>query len=122
MVPTKRVVVASVCGLILGFLFWLLSRPVATVSIPWQGAVAKILVLTVTGFAIGISGLRVRWWLHGLLLGLIFVLPLAFGALWVGMKWLPEFVFILICGLVGGFVIELVTSVVFGARMSFTGA
>jgi hypothetical protein len=122
MVTTKRVSVATVLGLILGFLFWLLGRQVATLAIPWQGAVVKILGFTVVGFAIGISGLQLRWWLHGLLLGLVFLLPLAFGSLWVGMKWFPEFVCVLVCGLVGGFLIELVTSVVFKARAGLPSA
>lgn len=113
---TKRLWIATVLGLVLGFVEWLLARGAGAIEIPWTGMVTIILSRGVLGFAIAISCWRLRWWLHGLALGLIFSLPQAFGALWTGFGWLGGLAAVLIGGLVIGFLIELVTSVVFKAR------
>jgi len=110
------VVIATVVGVVLGVLLWLLAAQTVVRGISSPGAVALILSLAVAGFAIGISTLKLWWWLHGLLLGLIFVLPMSFAAVWAGLKWLPGFVFLLVGGLIGGFLVELLTSLVFRAR------
>jgi hypothetical protein len=112
---TKRLWIATVLGLVLGFVEWLLARGAGAVEIPWTGMVTIILSRGVLGFAIGISTWRLRWWSHGLALGLIFSLPQAFGALWVGFDWVGGLVAVLVLGLVIGLLIELVTSVVFKA-------
>lgn len=115
MLNTRRVSIATIFGLIFGFLAWLVASYVMTVPVPWQVDAALILAATAGGFAIGISALRIRWWLHGLLLGLIFSLTFAF-ALWA-IKGCPyEFMYVLLSGLLIGFLIELFASVVFKAR------
>ncbi len=116
MLSAKRLLIATILGFLCGLLSWVGARSVAPEAIPWSGVLAIVLSRTVLGFAIGLSAWRVAWWLHGLLLGLIFSLPAAFGGLWVGMGWYPGFVGPLVGGLIIGFLIELITSVGFKAR------
>jgi hypothetical protein len=118
MISVKRVVIATVVGLVLGVLLWLLAARAVAQGVPGCGAAAMILGLAVVGFVIGISGLRWCWWVHGLLLGAIALLPLSLAGVWAGLKWWPGFVFLLVAGLIGGFLTELVTSLVFRARAS----
>ena len=91
MLSAKRLLIATVLGFVCGLLSWVGARAVAPDPIPWPGVFAIILSRTVLGFAIGLSAWRVVWWLHGLVLGLIFSLPAAFGGLWMGMGWYPGF-------------------------------
>ncbi|OGU56325.1 MAG: hypothetical protein A2X64_08730 [Ignavibacteria bacterium GWF2_33_9] len=84
-------------------------------------AINIILGRTMIGFAIGISSFKIKHWsLHGAVMGLIFGLPSAFGAV-LG----PEqpnfphsmmFTWTLVMGIIYGFLIELITTVVFRAR------
>ena len=118
MMNAKRLWIATVLGLLFGLLAWLSARYLTTSPIPWSGATAIILSRGVLGLAIGLSTLRLAWWCHGLLLGFIFSLPPAFGALWVGMRWTPEFLAVLVGGLVIGFLIELIATVVLKAGVA----
>ncbi len=56
-----------------------------------------------------------KWWLHGLLLGLILTLVPAFGVLWARMAWANEFVHVLVAGLLTGILVEFFTTVIFKA-------
>ena len=122
MTTTKRLFIATVLGLLLGVVEWAIARAGAAAPIPWSGVPTIILGRTVLGFAIGISASRMAWWLHGLVLGFVFSFPPAFGALWIGMKWTPGFVAVLVSGLIIGLLIELITSVVFKARVTLAPA
>ena len=119
----KRVLIATALGLVFGVLSWFLATYGAAKPIPRSAIATIILGRTVLGFAIGISAWRVSWWLHGLVLGFIFSLPAAFSArlmgTQIGMQWTPDVaaVLVLVLGLVIGFLIELLTSVVFKARL-----
>lgn len=72
---SKRILVASIAGLVLGVFCWLggvflLGNTYTSLQI------TNILInRTLTGFVIGISTLRMRWWTHGLVLGFITGLP-----------------------------------------------
>ena len=118
MLSGKRVVIATILGLIFGVVAYLLARPMAPEGgIPGTGIVTLILGRGMIGFAIGISACRIGWWLHGIIIGLIFSLPMAFGAVWTGFGW-TGLVGTLVLGIVFGFLIELITSVVFKAPVS----
>ncbi len=75
------------------------------------------------GFAIGISGISLRHWtIHGLVIGLIFSLPLAFSGLMA-----PEnheyskisiFISTIVLGMIYGFLVEMITSLLFKAKAS----
>jgi hypothetical protein len=122
MVTTKRMFIATVLGLLLGVVEWQVAKASGTASIPWSGVCTIILGRAVLGFAIGVSASKMTWWLNGLVLGFIFSLPPAFGALWVGMKWAPGFVAAIVSGLIIGFLIELITTAGFKAKVAVAPA
>lgn len=113
MVYQKRVICTTIWGIIFGFIFWTLSM--RCWPAPASGIVSFILLYAVMGFVIGISAWRIRWWIHGFLMGLIISLPSGFGAaIWKGCGW---FIPIVVTGIVVGFLIELLTTVAFKAEM-----
>ena len=84
-------------------------------------AINIILGRTLLGFGIGISRFPMKHWsLHGIIMGLIFSLPAAFGAM-LGPE-NPEFshtmlfVSTVVMGIIYGFLIELITSILFKAK------
>ncbi len=119
----KRTLIATVMGLLtglfcawgsarMGFGFWILASVVAS--------------RTVAGFAIGISRWKMPWWLHGPILSAIFGLPLSVTAFSSGVSFLYGFIptgagangFYMLMGasIIYGFIIELVTSLIFRAK------
>jgi len=69
------------------------------------------------GFAIGISCLKMKWWLHGPLMGFIFSLPMGFsGMMAVGYSPIWMLSATVIMGIIYGVIIELFTTVVFKAK------
>jgi hypothetical protein len=116
----KRVIVATFSGVLFGFVcFGLASSGPA--ALPWPAAVQIILSRTLIGFAIGISCLPLgHWAAHGLLMGLLFSLPLAFSGLMAPDN--PEFskaamwVWTVVLGMAYGLLIEVITSVLFKAK------
>lgn len=114
MLTTKRVIIATLFGLIFGFICWgFTSMGGATV---WYLAVSIILSRTIMGLAIGLSGWRIGWWLHGIVMGAIFSLPMAFNGFYVPEKAWFIFIWSIVMGIVYGFLIELFTAVVFKAK------
>ena len=114
MLTTRRVIIATVCGLGFGLVcLWLAcSNPNATgpvaASVKWSIGLSR----TVMGFAIGISALRLVWWLHGIVMGIVFSLPLAGGVLDR-----PSIAIgTVVLGVVYALLIELITSVIFKAK------
>ena len=90
-------------------------------AIPPALAANIILGRTLIGFGIGISRFSFKHWsLHGIAMGLVFSLPMAFGAMLSPDN--PEFdhtmmfVSTMVMGMIYGFLIELITSVLFKAR------
>ena len=118
----KRVVIATALGLVFGVLNWFLAAFAAPKPLPRSGIATIILGRAVLGFVIGNSAWRMSWWLHGLLLGFIVSLPAAFAVRLMstplGMSPDVATVLVLVLGLVIGFLIELLTSVVFRARLA----
>jgi hypothetical protein len=117
----KRMTVATLAGLVLGLLEALVARGSGATEVPAAGILTLMFGRGVLGFAIALSAFRIAWWLHGLVVGLIFSLPLAFGAVWVAGQWNLTFLWVLIFGLVIGFLIELFTTVIFKARAPSLG-
>jgi len=110
----KRFLIATLFGLIFGFVCWGLSSSGGPT--PWYLAVSIILSRMLIGFVIGVSVLKLGWWLHGIFMGLIFSLPMAFYGFYVpGREWFV-FSWSIIMGVVYGFLIELFTTVVFKAK------
>jgi len=69
------------------------------------------------GFVLGISAWRMGWAPHGIIIGLIGTLPMSFPLIFTPQAGCGIFVMYTAAGAVWGFLIELVTSVLFKARM-----
>jgi hypothetical protein len=122
----KRLIVATLCGLLFGLVCFGLAAS-GSPHLPWPAGIQIILSRTLIGFAIGISALSLgHWAIHGLVMGLLFSLPLAFSGLMAPAS--PEFsktelwVWSLVLGMGYGLLIELITSVVFKARQPLSAA
>lgn len=110
----ERVVIASALGVIFGFVSWAICKFGMGHTQPVSIAVVIILFNGLLGFSIGISSLRWHWVLHGLILGGMFGVVLGFVALGTG----SQFIWPLIFGFIYGFLIELITTVAFKARVA----
>jgi hypothetical protein len=112
MLTTKRVLIATLCGFAFGVICMLFasSNPDTTVSVwtKWMIIFSRGL----TGFTIGISALRMSWWLHGIFIGFIGSIPMAFPVMDR-----PEIaVGTFVMGVIYGLLTELITTVVFKAK------
>ena len=118
----KRIVVATLSGVLFGLVSFGLASRGATGWLPWHMAGQIIATPTLIGFAIGISSLSFpHWSLHGLIMGMIFGTPLAFSGLMflVFFHGRPAAVFIatIVLAMVYGLLIELITTLFFNARI-----
>ena len=113
----KRVIVATLSGLLFGLVCLVLSSSGGT--LPWPAAVQIVISRTLIGFAIGISALSLgHWAIHGLVMGCVFSLPLAFSGLMAevpGFSQTSMWIWTVVLGMVYGLLIELITSVLFKA-------
>jgi len=120
MPKTKRVIVATLSGILFGFVCLGIASS-SPGAIAWPVAVQIVVSRTLIGFAIGISCLSLRHWaIHGVVMGFIFSLPLAFSGLMA-----PEspqysqagmFLWTVVLGMIYGLLIEVITSAVFKAK------
>ena len=117
---TKRLLIATLLGVVFGFVCYGMAssgqNEISTIL-----AINIILGRTLIGVAIGISRFSLKHWsLHGIIMGLIFSLPAGVGAM-LGPE-NPEFshtmllVSTIVMGMIYGFLIELITSVLFKAK------
>ena len=116
----KRLIIATMLGLVFGFVCYGFASSGQN-EISTLLAINIILGRTLIGFGIGISRFSMKHWtLHGVIMGFIFSLPAGFGAM-LGPE-NPEFshtmLFIstIVMGMIYGFLIELITSVLFKAK------
>lgn len=111
---------ATLLGLLFGFVCYGFASSGPN-EVPALLAINIILGRTLIGVAIGISRFPMKHWsLHGIILGFIFSLPAAFGAMLA-----PEnpdfnhqmlFASTVVMGMIYGFLIELITTLVFKAK------
>ncbi len=116
---TKRLVIATLLGVVFGFVCYGMASSGGYGSTLLAANI--ILSRTLIGFGIGISRFSFKHWaIHGVVMGLIFSLPAGFGAM-LGPE-NPEFshtmmfVSTVVMGMIYGFLIELITSVLFKAK------
>ncbi len=117
----KRVTIATLSGFLFGLLcYGLASSSPGGVPTPvvWQLITSRALI----GFGIGVSRVRMgHWSIHGIVMGLLFSIPLAFSGLMAPDS--PDFskssmfIWTIVLGMVYGFLIELITSVLLKARI-----
>lgn len=116
MLNTKRLIIATIFGLIFGFVC--LGLASSEGPQPWFMAVSIIISRTLIGFTIGISVLKLPWWFHGIIIGALFSLPMGFSCLFVPEKGMFIMIWSIIMGIIYGFLIEFFTTVVFKAGRS----
>ena len=114
MLTSKRVLIATLCGFMCGLICLTLasSNPDPASSLSTGLKLSIVFGRTLLGFTIGISALRMRWWLHGIVLGTITSFPMAFPIL----DQMNIFIGTFVMGIIYGFLIELITSVVFKTK------
>ncbi|MCF7858640.1 MAG: hypothetical protein K9N07_04870 [Candidatus Cloacimonetes bacterium] len=116
----KRLIITTILGVVFGFVcYGFASNGQAEFSTIL--ALNIILGRTMIGVAIGISRFTCKHWsIHGIVLGFVFSLPAAFGAMMGADNpdFTPKMLFIstLIMGMIYGFLIELITSGLFKAK------
>ncbi len=117
----KRILIATVCGLLCG-IFCItadieagLAKNIAQ-QLPWP-AVGEILCnRSLLGFVIGISCLSLpHWSVHGIVIGFTVSLPLAFSCLMTPQDPVKLFSLTLLFGMLYGVFVEFVTTVLFKA-------
>ena len=104
---TKRMIIATIMGVVSGIVCWRLSTSGGQVM-HWSIATSTVLGRVLLGFGIGISAWKLAWWLHGLVLGVIFSIPMAFSSLMAPEQALFVFIGTIVMGAIYGIVIELV--------------
>ena len=121
MQKAKRIIIATLSGVLFGFVcFGLASSGPGELACPV--AFQIIASRTLIGFAIGISCLSLgHWSIHGLVMGMIFSIPLAFSGLMAPES--PEysktgmFILTIVMGMIYGLLIEVITSLLFKAKI-----
>jgi len=108
----KRLIIATLSGMAFGVICYYLFKSGSEDAVPAAHRYQIIASRTLIGFAIGISSVNLRHWvLNGLVLGLIFSIPLSFSAMMYGTIVFGAATFII--GGIYGILIELITSVIF---------
>ena len=113
---TKRIMIASIMGVICGIVCWKLAS--SDGDLAWTISISIILGRMLLGFGIGISAWKMSWWLHGIVMGAIFSIPMAFGSLMNNEQAFFIFIGTIVMGIIYGLIIELVTSVLFKAKQA----
>ena len=115
MLTFKRVLIATICGFGCGLICMALATSNPEPAYELRNVIKWdiVLIRTLTGFMIGVSALRMAWWLHGIVLGFIGSIPMAIA---VSERELMLVVGTFVMGIIYGLLIELITSVIFKAR------
>lgn len=114
MLKTKRVLIATICGFIFGLVCMLLASSNPNETEPMTSTAKWLIIIsrTMMGFTIGISAIRLNWWLHGVVLGAITSIPMAVPIL----DRMGIAIGTIVMGIIYGFLTELITSVLFKAK------
>ena len=112
MLTTKRVVIATICGFIFGFVCLFLASFNPEEPLPNMVKWSIVVGRTLLGFTIGISAIRLNWWLHGIVLGIIVSIPMAIPVL----DRMEIAIGTVVMGIIYGFLTELITTILFKAK------
>lgn len=115
MLTTKRVVIATIVGFLCGLfcLYLATSNPNSTQPFSTIVKLSIVISRTMLGFTIGISAIRLKWWLHGIVLGVVTSIPMAVSIVDKGVYIVIGTV---VLGAIYGFLVELITTVLFKAK------
>lgn len=121
MQKAKRVIIATVSGVLFGFVCFRLASS-GPDELAWPVAIQIITSRTLIGFGIGISCLSFgHWSIHGLLMGMIFSVPLAFSGFMApesaDFSKMSMFIWTIVLGMIYGLLTEVITSLLFKAKM-----
>jgi len=111
MLTTKRVLIATISGFIFGLVCVYMA---SSGPDPVDNATKMTILFSrgLMGFTIGVSAIRLNWWLHGIIIGLIGSIPMVFAIMDQ-----PGIVFgTFLMGTVYGFLTELITTKLFKAK------
>ncbi len=118
----KRLIIGTLSGLFFGFICFGLASS-GPLPPAWPVGVQIISSRTLIGFVIGISSIALgHWSIHGLVMGMLFSVPLAFSGLMAPDN--PEFskvsvfVWTVVLGMIYGLLIELITTVFFKGKQN----
>jgi len=111
MIQAKRIIIATVFGIIAGFICFI-GALLLGLSIDVLRFTVIIINRTLIGFVIGISGLRMNWLAHGILIGEIVGLPFFLYDITMGVD-LIIVIGVLFINALFGIMIEFFTSIVF---------
>jgi hypothetical protein len=114
MVTGKRMLIATLCGFLFGLVCMGLasSNPESTETLTMTVKLNIVFSRALMGFIIGISALRMTWWLHGIVIGFLSSIPMAISV----MDRLDIMVGTLVMGVIYGFLTELITSILFKSK------
>lgn len=114
----KRITIATLFGVVAGALCATISFSTGILTLTAVNLVWILLNRTVMGFAIGVSGLRLHWAWHGILMGVVVGSIFSYFLYMQGMKLA---VLTPIGNAIFGLMIEFFTTVVFKAPALATG-
>ena len=115
MVTASRVIITTILGLVFGVIYMLLTRYLGEPIAFWPLGISWLLLITVMGFAIGASALRMNWAAHGVLWGALFGIFSAVSV--VGLVPYPVINFV--ASVIWGFLIELLATKAFKQTQEF---
>lgn len=114
---TKRLFIALIFGVVAGVICGWGSISQAAEEMKQMIFWSALLNRAFIGFVIGISAWRLGWVLHGIVIGFLGSLPLSFPLIFNPDAGFMVFIMFTVAGIVWGFFIELLTTVVFKAPM-----
>ena len=113
MLSVKRVLIATASGFVFGLICMSLaaSNPEAGMELTASIKMNIVLSRAMMGFMIGISAIKLQWWWHGIVLGLISSIPMAVSVF----PQMDIFTGTFVMGIIYGFLTELITTKLFKA-------
>jgi len=112
MLTVKRIVIATLCGLLFGIVCSSLAGSNPNEEVSWGILMSILFGRTLMGFTIGISAFKMQWWLHGIVLGFVTSIPMAVPVMGNTEIFIGTFVM----GMIYGFLTELITTKLFKAK------
>ena len=109
MLTIKRVVIATLCGSLFGVICTSLASTNPESEVSWQIQMTILFSRTLMGFTIGISAFKMRWWLHGIVIGFVTSIPMAIPV----MDRTDIFIGTFVMGMIFGLLTELITTKLF---------